>query len=90
MSELSTATDGPHLLFVQTEQPLRCEVSPAHLALKLPLRPILVEDIALVARPLTLVLQVAVACGVGAVTVTAAETVGKLLVTVAVNVTLQE
>ena len=75
---------------MQAEQPVGGEVSPAQLALKLPLCPILMEDVTLVARPLTLVLQVSVACGVGAVTVTAAETVGELLVTVTVNVALQE
>lgn len=80
----------PHLLFMQAQQPLCGKACPAQVALKLSLCPILMENVTLVAGSLPLVFEVAIACGVGAVTVTAAETVGEFLVTVAVNVALQE
>ena len=75
---------------MQRQQFLGGEAYMAHLAFKLSLCPVLVKHVSLVTGALPLVLQVTVARGVGAVAVTAAETVWVVLVTVTLHMALKE
>ena len=75
---------------MKVEQALGGEAGTADATLELPLRPVLVEEVVLVAGAGALVLSVAVARGVDAPAVPALEAVGLRLVTVAVDMALQQ